>query len=78
MYSSVFISSISHNSIEKNSTIYISKFYGMSMEENVFKEKLSLALKRKGVITVNNFQKSNYYLFINFNNRFTEKCRTKK
>ena len=39
------------------------------MEEKVFREKLSLALKRKGYITVNNFQKSKYYLFIDFNNR---------
>ena len=66
---SVFISSISKQSIAKNSTIYISKFDDISMEENVFREKLSLALKRQGYITVNNFQKSKYYLFINFNNR---------
>jgi len=67
--SSVFISSVSNQSIEKNSTIYISKFYGMSMDEDVFREKLKATLKRKGYLTVNNFQKSKYYLFINFNNR---------
>ena len=66
----VFISSVSNQSIEKNSTIYISKFDGMSMEENVFREKLNSTLKKKGYVTVNNFQKSEYYLFINFNNRF--------
>ena len=65
---SVFISSISHQSIEKNSKIYISKLDGISMEENIFREKLNIALKRKGYITVNNFQKSDFYLFINFNN----------
>ena len=48
---SVFISSISNQSIEKNSTIYISKFYGMSMDENVFREKLKATLKRKGYVT---------------------------
>ena len=57
---SVFISSISHQSIEKNSKIYISKFGGISMEEDVFREKLKAALKRKGYVTVNNFQKSEY------------------
>ena len=74
---SVFISSISHESIEKNSKIYISKFDGISMEENVFREKLNLALKRKGYITVNNFQKSNYYLFINFNNHLQKNVEQK-
>ena len=74
---SVFISSISHQSIEKNSKIYISKFDGISMEENVFREKLNLALKRKGYITVNNFQKSNYYLFINFNNHLQKNVEQK-
>ena len=44
---SVFISSVSNQSIEKNSTIYISKFYGMSMDEDVFREKLKATLKRK-------------------------------
>ena len=73
----VLISSISHKSIEKNSTIYISKSYGMSMEENVFREKLNLALKRKGFITVNNFRKSNYYLFINFNNHLQKNVEQK-
>ena len=75
--SSVFISSVSNQSIEKNSTIYISKFYGMSIEENVFREKLNLALKRKGFITVNNFRKSNYYLFINFNNHLQKNVEKK-
>ena len=74
---SVFISSISKQSIEKNSKIYISKFDGISMEENVFREKLNLALKRKGYITVNNFQKSNYYLFINFNNHLQKNVEQK-
>ena len=74
---SVFISSISHQSIEKNSKIYISKFDGISMEENVFREKLNLALKRKGYITVNNFQKSNYYLFMNFNNHLQKNVEQK-
>ena len=74
---SVFISSISHHSIEKNSKIYISKFGGISMEENVFRENLNLALKRKGYITVNNFQKSNYYLFINFNNHLQKNVEKK-
>ena len=76
--SSVFISSISNQSIEKNSTVYISKFDGISMEENVFREKLSLALKRKGYITVNNFQKSKYYLFINFKNRLQKNVKQKR
>ena len=75
---SVFISSISHESIEKNSKIYISKFDGISMEENVFREKLNLALKRKGYITVNNFQKSKYYLFFNFNNHFKKNVKQKR
>lgn len=74
---SVFISSISHQSIEKNSKIYISKFNGISMEENVFREKLNLALKRKGYITVNNFENSNYYLFINFNNHLQKNVEQK-
>ena len=74
---SVFISSISNQSIEKNSKIYISKFDGISMEENVFREKLNLALKRKGYITVNNFQKSKYYLFINFNNHLQKNVNQK-
>ena len=74
---SVFISSIGHKSIEKNSTIYISKFYGMSLEENDFREKLGLALKRRGFITVNNFRKSNYYLFINFNNHLQKNVEQK-
>ena len=74
---SVFISSISHQSIEKNSKIFISKFKGISMEENVFREKLNLALKREGYITVNNFQKSNYYLFINFYNHLQENVEQK-
>ena len=47
------------------------------MEENVFREKLNLALKRKGYITVNNFQKSNYYLFINFNNHLQKNVEKK-
>ena len=74
---SVFISSVSHQSIEKDSKIYISKFDGLSMEEIVFREKLNLALKRKGNITVNNFQKSNYYLFINFNNHLQKNVEQK-
>ena len=74
---SVFISSISHQSIEKNSKIYISKFNGISMEQNVFREKLNLALKRKGYITVNNFQNSNFYLFINFNNHLQKSVQQK-
>ena len=76
--SSVFISSVSNQSIEKNSTIYISKFYGMSMDEDVFREKLKATLKRKGYVTVNNFQKSEYYLFINFNNRLQENLNQKR
>ena len=75
---SVFISSISNNSIEKNSAIYISKFDGISFEENVFREKLSAALKRKGYYTVNHFQKSGYYLFFNFNNRLQKNVNQKK
>tara|TARA_B100000900_G_C20471956_1_gene671791 strand:- start:557 stop:1045 length:489 start_codon:yes stop_codon:yes gene_type:complete len=74
---SVFISSRSNQSIKKNSTIYISKLDGISMEENVFREKLSLALKKKGYITVNNFQKSKYYLFINFNNHLQKNVKQK-
>ena len=74
---SVFISSIGHKSIEKNSTIYISKFYVMSIQENVFREKLNLALKRKGFITVNNFRKNNYYLSINFNNHLQKNVEQK-
>ena len=74
---SVFISSISHQSIEKNSKIYISKLDGISMEENIFREKLNIALKRKGYITVNNFQKSDFYLFINFNNHLQENVEQK-
>ena len=58
--SSVFISSVSNQSIEKNSTIYISNFYGMSIDEDVFREKLKATLKRKGYVTVDNFQKSEY------------------
>ena len=76
--SSVFISSVSNQSIEKNSTIYISKFYGMSTDEDVFREKLKTTLKRKGYVTVNNFQKSEYYLFINFNNRLQENLNQKR
>ena len=75
---SAFISSLSNQSIEKNSTIYISKFDGISMEENVLREKLNLALKRKGYTTVDNFQKSKYYLFINFNNRLQKNENQKK
>ena len=75
---SVFISSISHQSIEKNSKIYISKLDGISMEEKVFREKLKAALKRKGYVTVNNFQKSEYYLFIDFNNRLQENLNQKR
>ena len=74
---SVFISSISHQSIEKNSKIYISKLDGISMEENIFREKLNIALKRKGYITVNNFQKSDFYLFINFNNHLQKNVEQK-
>ena len=74
---SVFISSTSHQSIEKNSKIYISKFDGISIEENVFREKLNLALKRKGYITVNNFQNSNYYLFINIKSHLQIKVEQK-
>ncbi len=76
--SSVFISSVSNQSIEKNSTIYISKFYGMSMDEDVFREKLKTTLKREGYVTVNNFQKSKYCLFINFNNRLQENLNQKR
>tara|TARA_Y100000816_G_C25999462_1_gene522172 strand:+ start:281 stop:760 length:480 start_codon:yes stop_codon:yes gene_type:complete len=75
---SVFISSISNQSIEKNSTIYLSKFDGISIEENIFREKLSAALKRKGYFTVNNFQKSGYYLFFNFNNRLNKNINQNK
>jgi len=75
---SVFISSISHQSIEKNSKIYVSKSGSISIEKNVFREKLILALKRKGYITVNNFQKSEYYLFTNFNNRSQKNINQKK
>ena len=67
--SSVFISSTINQTIEKNSPIYISKFADISKEENIFREKLNTALKKKGYYTVNNFQKSAYYLFYNFNNR---------
>ena len=75
--SSVFISSVSNQSIEKNSTIYISKFYGMSIDEDVFREKLKATLKRKGYVTINNFQKSEYYLFINFNNHLQKNVEQK-
>ena len=75
---SVFISSISNQTIEKNSPIYISKFDGISMEEKIFREKLNTALKRKGYYTVNNFQKSEYYLFTNFNNRSQKNINQKK
>ena len=76
--SSVFISSISNQAIENNSPIYISKFAGISKEENIFREKLNTALKRKGYYTVNNFQKSKYYLLTNFNNRFQENLNQRK
>ena len=75
--SSVFISSVSNQSIEKNSTIYISKFYGMSIDEDVFREKLKATLKRKGYVTIYNFQKSEYYLFINFNNHLQKNVEQK-
>ena len=65
----VFISSVGIRPIEKNSSIYISKFDGISMEENIFREKLNIALKREGYFIVNNFQKSKYYLFTDYNNR---------
>ena len=76
--SSLFISSLSNQSIEKNSTIYISKFDGISMDEDVFREKLKTTLKRKGYVTVNNFQKSEYCLFINFNNRLQKNLNQKR
>ena len=50
----------------------------MSMDEDVFREKLKATLKRKGYVTVNNFQKSEYYLFINFNNRLQENLNQKR
>ena len=75
---SVFLSSISNQTIKKNSPIYISKFDGISMEEKIFREKLNTALKRKGYYTVNNFQKSEYYLFVNFNNRLQKNINQKK
>tara|TARA_B100000900_G_scaffold279048_1_gene238656 strand:+ start:228 stop:716 length:489 start_codon:yes stop_codon:yes gene_type:complete len=74
----VFISSVSNQSIEKNSKIYISKFYGITIDEDVFREKLKTILKRKGYVPVNNFQKSEYYLFINFNNRLQENLNQKR
>ena len=76
--SSVLISSISNQTIEKNSPIYISKFAGMSKDENIFREKLNTALKKQGYYTVNNFQKSEYYLFTNFNNRSKQNLIQKK
>ena len=76
--SSVFISSISNQTIEKNSPIYISKFTGMSKDEIIFREKLNMALKKQGYYTVNNFQKSEYYLFANFNNRSQQNLIQKK
>ena len=48
------------------------------MEEKIFREKLNTALKRKGYYTVNNFQKSEYYLFTNFNNRLQKNINQKK
>tara|TARA_B100000963_G_scaffold260355_1_gene228625 strand:+ start:113 stop:289 length:177 start_codon:yes stop_codon:yes gene_type:complete len=48
------------------------------MDEDVFREKLKATLKRKGYVTVNNFQKSEYYLFINFNNRLQENLNQKR
>ena len=50
----------------------------MSLDEDVFREKLKATLKRKGYVTVNNFQKSEYYLFINFNNRLQENLNQKR
>ena len=50
----------------------------MSMEENVFREKLNATLKRKGYVTIDNFQKSEYYLFINFNNRLQKNLNQKR
>ena len=50
----------------------------MSMDKDVIREKLKATLKRKGYVTINNFQKSEYYLFINFNNRLHEKLNQKK
>ena len=76
--SSVFISSLSNQTIEKNSPIYISKFDGISMEEIIFREKLTTALKRKGYYTINNFQKSEYYLITFFNNRLQNNLDQKK
>ena len=75
---SAFISSISKKSIEKNSTVYVSKLDSMSTEETLFREKLNAALKRKGYFSVNNFQKSKYYLFFDFNNPLNKNLNHKK
>tara|TARA_B100000900_G_C20095255_1_gene519713 strand:- start:54 stop:542 length:489 start_codon:yes stop_codon:yes gene_type:complete len=74
---SVFISSVRNRPIEKNYSIYVSKSDGISIEENVFRENLNIALKKEGYFTVNNFQKSKYYLFIDFNNRLQKKMNYK-
>ena len=75
--SSVQISSISNQIIEKNYPIYISKYGDIFMEENIFRGKLNIALKRKGYYTVNTFQKSKHYLFIIFN-KYLKKSLIKK
>tara|TARA_X000000950_G_C13867190_1_gene641283 strand:+ start:1210 stop:1371 length:162 start_codon:yes stop_codon:yes gene_type:complete len=48
------------------------------MEENIFREKLNIVLKRKGYYTVNTFQKSEHYLFINFNEYLKKRLDQKK
>ena len=40
----------------------------ISQKEVIFRQKLSFALRNRGYFVVDNFQQSDYFLFINFDN----------
>ena len=69
----ISIHSIGYVSIEKNSPIYISKTAKISTYEEIFREKFNVSLRNQGYFTVDEVEKSKYYLLINLNKTPNEK-----
>ena len=73
LYSCYFNTFNRYVSIEKNSPIYISKTAKISTYEEIFREKFNVSLRNQGYFTVDEVEKSKYYLLINLNKTPNEK-----
>ena len=69
----ISIHSIGYLSIEKNTPIYIAKTSKISTYEEIFREKFNVSLRNQGYFTVDEVEKSKYYLLINLNKKLNEK-----